>query len=245
MGCCQSSENAPPVVPKEEDSLLKKVTIETDCVTKGQSGVTKEKVRASKSNISIYLLRFPKIKKAYQHLFNGWCEAIQKKRPDAPNAIFGLAGPRDQVCKGLSLSGIIIADENVTRALEANKSASEELNDGILTFRDIILALCWLLVDDSKCLEKTSEESACLKYDEVMEGLRIMQSMFHQIDEDDSGEITYSELKAAFTGMGNNKIYANRMSELDFNNDKEISYPEFCVGIALWVGFVDEFNDDD
>ena len=53
------------------------------------------------TKVSKYLLKFPKINKAYQHLFAAWCEAIEKTRPKGTAAIFELSGPRDKACKVL------------------------------------------------------------------------------------------------------------------------------------------------
>eukprot|EP00495_Collosphaeridae_sp_1-RS-2012_P002137 TRINITY_DN1892_c0_g1_i1.p1 TRINITY_DN1892_c0_g1~~TRINITY_DN1892_c0_g1_i1.p1 ORF type:complete len:66 (-),score=18.08 TRINITY_DN1892_c0_g1_i1:19-216(-) len=64
--------------------------------------------------------------------------------------------------------------------------------------------------------------------------------MFDHIDDDNSGEISYKEFKSAFVAQGDEQIHKTRMSELDFNNDDEISFPEFCVGIAVWVGFAEQ-----
>jgi len=68
--------------------------------------------------------------------------------------------------------------------------------------------------------------------------------MFNEIDEDRSGEITLTELKTAFAGVGDSRLCEQRMSELDFDNDKQITYKEFCIGIAVWVGFVEDFDDE-
>jgi len=72
------------------------------------------------TKVSKYLLRFPKINKAYQHLFDAWCATIEKTRPKGTAAIFELSGSRDKVFKALSLSGITTTEELIAKALEAN-----------------------------------------------------------------------------------------------------------------------------
>jgi len=234
MGCSRSV----PKAPEEEKESNKQVRMSANVI--GHD--SKDRLQTTRTDLAKYILKFPKIKKAYKHLLTAWCEVIDKKRPQGAAAVFDLSGPRDLVSKALSLSGIITTDANITNALE-NAVTSQRPNEDLITFRDIIIAVCWLMkLGDKGGLERSTDEVNCVKYDEIMEGLAIVRDMFRQIDDDDSGEITLDEFKAAFAGLGTDDIYDKRMKELDFNNDQEISYPEFSVGIAVWVGFVHEFE---
>jgi len=73
-----------------------------------------------------------------------------------------------------------------------------------------------------------------------MKGFEIVRKMFCELDLDNSDDITYDELKNAFTNLGDSKLCDQRMAELDFNQDMRIDYMEFCVGISIWVGFIDD-----
>jgi len=64
-------------------------------------------------------------------------------KPNGTKEIFDLSGPRDQVCKALSLCGILTTDEHIERALEANEDTPSETSTAELaTFRNIVVAVC-------------------------------------------------------------------------------------------------------
>jgi len=238
MGCIRSV----PVTPKEEESKKpeKQVRISANTIDDGsKTGKTNERLKTTRTNLAKYILKFPRIKKAYRHLLTGWCEAIQKKIPDDSGAVFSLSGPRGQACKALALSGIITTDVYIENALDSGVT-SPRPNKDIITFKEFVLGVCWLKkFGDEDALKKSSDDEKNFKYDEIMNGLQFVLDMFEQIDIDGSGEITYDEFREAFAGLGDDEIHDKRIKELDFDNDQEITYPEFCLGIAVWVGFVD------
>jgi len=200
--------------------------------------------RRSKTDISKFLLKFPRIKKAYQHLFTAWRRTLGKQRPKGTKAIFDLSGRKTDVPKALSCCGIVVSDEHIASGLSISESATEESKDQIITFRDVILCLNRLIMKkDSMILTKSEDAFLNEKYDDIMLAFKVVRDMFLQIDVDKSGEITLEELQKAFTGLGNAKLCQQRMKELDFNNDRLISYPEFCVGISVWAGFAEEFDE--
>ena len=74
--------------------------------------------------------------------------------------------------------------------------------------------------------------------------------MFDTVDEDKSGEISLQEFEESFNAICRDpEIVKQRMKELDYNNDQQISFREFIFGISSWCGFNDEMiiddNDDD
>ena len=96
---------------------------------------------------------------------------------------------------------------------------------------------------DHESIKKSSNKGTGKKYDAIINGFQIVRDMFFEIDEDRSGEITLTEFQAALPGVSNSKLCEKRMRELDFDQDQQITYKEFCIGIAVWVGFVDAFDD--
>merc|ERR1719285_220836 len=185
-----------------------------------------------------YYLKFPRIKEAYQHPFKGWCLASGKSCEEGASAaeIFNLQGPLDKASVALRHADISMTTEQIVKALD-NESTSPRTNNSTLRFKDIILAVCWTLKEDI-LLDKVGDGK---KYDAIISGFNHVKDMFAKIDVDGSGEISLQEFKEAFADLshgGDNSIAEKRMAELDFNNDQEISYPEFCVGMSVWVGFV-------
>jgi len=207
-----------------------------------QSAGSLKTIKTTRSDMAKYYLKFPKIKKAYQHLFKGWCSATGKSCKEGASAadIFNLEGPLQKASEALSSADISMTTDQILKALE-NEAASPRGNGSTLRFKDIILAICWTLKENGS-LEQAGDSA---KYGEIISGFNIVKDMFAQIDVDGSGEISLQEFTETFADLSHgddNSTTEIRMAELDFNNDREISYPEFCVGMSVWVGFVDEFE---
>jgi len=199
-------------------------------------------IKTTRSDMAKFYLKFPKINKAYKHLFKGWCLATGQSCKEGASArdIFNLQGPLEKASRALSLAGINMTNEQILKALDSETTSPR--TEPTLRFKDIILAICWTLKEDGM-LDPIAETKA--KYDEIIFGFNTIKEMFAQIDVDGSGEISLQEFTEAFADLSHgddNSTTEKRMAELDFNNDKEISYPEFCVGMSVWVGFVDEFE---
>jgi len=238
MGCSISVTNAPNkgAIKREKQVRITANVIEDDSKTRESN----ERLKTTRTNLAKYILKFPRIKKAYRHLLMGWCEAIEKKISEDSGSVFSLCGPRDQASKALALSGILTTNAYIEKALDSGVT-SPRPNKDIITFKEFVIAVCWLKkFGDEDALKKSSDDEKNFKYGLIMNGLKIVLDMFEQIDIDGSGEITYDEFREAFAGLGDDEIHEQRIKELDFDNDKEITYPEFCLGIAVWVGFVDE-----
>jgi len=197
--------------------------------------------KTTRNALAKYYLKFPRINKAYKHLFNGWCQAIGKSVSEGASAseIFNLEGPREKASEALAIAGILLTNDEISKALGSadTTTASEKT----LRFKHVIIAVCEAIKASEDGL-KPSENIE--QYNEIKSGFQTVQEMFAQIDIDGSGEISLNEFTEAFSDLshGDDGIQAKRMAELDFNDDKEISYPEFCVGLSVWVGFVHEFE---
>jgi len=233
MGGCFSSIPEPQKTEEEEEAVNGKLS-------ESPKSTSLRKLKTTRTDMARFYLKFPKINDAYMTLFTSWCDAIGIPLKESGSAaqIFNMEGPFEKASDALSRSGILITNEEILKALQ-KESSSPRANVKTLRFKDLILALCWILKDGEENL-KREEDNA--KYDEIINGFKIVRDMFTQIDVDGSGEISFQEFTDAFADIsfGNDGIQEKRMRELDFNNDKEISYPEFCVGISVWVGFVDE-----
>jgi len=198
--------------------------------------------KTTRNALAKYYLKFPRINKAYKHIFDGWCEAIGKSVSEGATAseIFNLEGPREKASEALAIAGILLTNSEVSKALEGADSTTA--TEKTLRFKHLIIAVCAVMKASEDGL-KPSENSE--KYNEIKNGFQIVQEMFAQIDVDGSGEICLDEFTEAFSDLSHGDdggIQEKRMAELDFNNDKEISYPEFCIGLSVWVGFVHEFE---
>jgi len=198
--------------------------------------------KTTRNALARYYLKFPRINKAYKHLFNGWCEAIGKSVSEGASAaeIFNLEGPREKASDALAIAGILLTNDEISIALKSadTTTASEKT----LRFKHLIIAVCTAMKASGDGLKPSKSLE---KYNEIKNGFEIVQEMFAQIDVDGSGEISLNEFTEAFSDLSHGDdigIQEKRMAELDFNNDKEISYPEFCVGLSVWVGFVHEFE---
>jgi len=77
---------------------------------------------------------------------------------------------------------------------------------------------------------------------------QVIEDLFRAIDVDNSKFIDISELKKALFEVSSGfdaEIVDSRMKELDFNNDKEIDFPEFIFGIVAWVGYDDDDDESE
>jgi len=223
-----------PQVPKEEQKES------TDGKNSTKSSL--KSYKTTRTDLAKFLLKFPRINKAYKHLFNGWCEVIGKTVSEGASAleIFNLEGPIDKASAALALAGIATTNELVLKSL-SNEIISPRPNKEMLRFKDLIIAVCGMIKRGGDGLKQAKDE---VKYTEIMNGFNIVKEMFAQIDVDGSGEISLNEFTEAFSDLSHgddSRIHEKRMRELDFNNDQEISFPEFCVGLSVWVGFTQEY----
>jgi len=229
MGACLTS------APEEREPVVKITNPESP------SGNIKS-LKTNRKALARYYLKFPRINKAYKHLFYGWSEAIGKSVSEGASAaeIFNLEGPRDKVSEALDNAGLLLTNDDISNALKnADTTTTSETT---LRFKHLIIAVCEIIKANEDGLKPSKNDE---KYDEIKNGFKIVQEMFAQIDVDGSGEISLAEFTEAFSDLSHGDdigIQEKRMAELDFNNDKEISYPEFCVGLSVWVGFVHEFE---
>jgi len=235
MGACL---NSAPRESEQKTTDLYDNSSENQPISKPKGSL--KAIKTTRSDLAKFFLKFSKINAAYQHLFKGWSEAIGKSCKKGASAadIFNLEGPIDKVSDALSRADISMTVAEVLQALK-DESTSPRDDPSTLRFKDLILAICSTLKNGGS-LKQAGDGTKC---QEIMNGFTIVGEMFAQIDVDSSGEISLKEFKEAFADLshGDNGTAEKRMAELDFNNDKEISYPEFCVGMSVWVGFVDEF----
>jgi len=204
--------------------------------------VKSKKYQTTRNALAKYYLKFPRINKAYVHLFEGWSKAIGKSVREGASAseIFNLEGPRDKASKALAIAGILSTNDEISKALSTAETTTDSMET--LRFKHLIIAVCAMIKDNNDDLKPSDDEE---KFKEIKNGFEIIQQMFASIDVDGSGEISLQEFTDAFSDLSHGDdigIQERRMAELDFNNDKEISYPEFCVGLSVWVGFVHEFE---
>jgi len=231
MGGCLAKANQVPVQEPEKEEMKAEKT---------SSNILKS-YKTTRTDLAKFLLKFPRINKAYTHLFNGWCEAIGKSPEDGATAaqIFNMEGPIDKASEALALAGIQTTNAAVLKSLN-QEVVSPRPNKENLRFKDLIISICGMIKRGGDGLDKSKDEE---KYDEIMNGFNIVKEMFAMIDVDGSGEISLKEFTEAFADLchgDDSSIHVKRMKELDFNNDQEISFPEFCVGLSVWVGFAHE-----
>lgn len=204
-----------------------------------------------KNKMNKYILKFPKVRKGYSELY----QAFAGKQPSSNNKeVLDSTTQLNKLLGVIEGVGIGVDPQDLATGLtvvEGKTISVDDLqnNDEAISFRDFVVGFAHLFPrgnvkkTEAKFTKLESESSG--KADRVIEAFKIMAEMFSTIDEDDSTEITFDELKAAFGGLdlsggsGASSIYETRMKELDFNNDKQISFPEFSIGITAWVNFTD------
>jgi len=201
-----------------------------------------QKYQTTRKALAKYYLKFPRINKAYKLLYEGWSKAIGKSVREGASAteIFNLEGPRDKGSDALGIAGILSTNEEISKAL--SKAKTTTATKDTLRFKHLIIAVCEIIKTNEDGLKPSNDEE---KFNEIKNGFKIIQEMFSEIDVDGSGEISLDEFTKAFADLSHGDdsgIQQKRMAELDFNKDQEISYPEFCVGLSVWVGFVHEFE---
>lgn len=88
---------------------------------------------------------------------------------------------------------------------------------------------------ETASLASTESERGTQTHRRVLyKGFRICRDMFDDIDVDRSGEIDFEEFRKAFFNTGDAKVTAERMKEMDFDDNKAIDFDEFLVGIGVW-----------
>jgi len=226
MGACLTSA---PAEPEEKH---------VDVGSPGSRSTSiKKSYKTTRNALAKYYLKFPKIKQAYRHLFNGWCEAIGKSVSERASAseIFNLEGPRDKASDALANAGVLLTNDEISKVLSGEKTTTA--SEQTLRFKHLVIVVCGIIKAGGDGLKPSNDEK---KFNEIKNGFQIVQEMFAEIDVDGSGEISLEEFTDAFSDLSHGDdvgIQEKRMAELDFNNDQEISYPEFCVGLSVWVGF--------
>jgi len=223
--------------PVRDDPEEEKVALDTEI---NSSAINFKSYKTTRNNLAKYYLKFPKINKAYKHLFAGWCEAIEKSVKEGASAseIFNLKGPSEKASDALSRSGILVTNDEILEAMK-NEGATPRIDTETVRFKDLVIGIGTIIKSGEDGLKQYEDDK---KYQEVKDGFIIIKEMFNQIDVDGSGEISLEEFTDAFADLSHGDdtgIKERRMRELDFNKDQEISYPEFCVGLSVWVGFVD------
>jgi len=195
-----------------------------------------------------FILQFPKIKKSYNNIYELFypCAADNTKKTTFKALFEQQSIPLGKVVSILGQLGGVVDHAQLATL---NGWDLAESNDKPVTFKDLILGLAKVFRAESKkgelakAMPQSSDEGKAAKCKEVYDGFETVIKMFRTIDIDDSGEITMEEFKSAFgrlgVGVGGEDITNKRMKELDFDGDREITFPEFCVGISMWVGFVD------
>jgi len=219
------------------DPSDEKVALDADT---NSTAISFKTYKTTRNNLAKYYLKFPKINRAYKHLFAGWCEAIEKSVKEGASAgeIFNLKGPSVKASDALSRSGILVTNDEILVAIK-KEGATTRIDTETLRFKDLVIGVGAIIKTGEDGLKQYKDDK---KYQEVKDGFIIIKEMFNQIDVDGSGEISLEEFTDAFADLSHGDdtgIKERRMGELDFNKDKEISYPEFCVGLSVWVGFVD------
>ena len=92
--------------------------------------------------------------------------------------------------------------------------------------------------DDAKNDDSNDDEKR-ERYRIVCKGFDVVQNMFDYIDKDKSGFIDKQEFSKVFgpslRGADKKKILEERMNEMDYNKDGQISFNEFIFGIGQWI----------
>jgi len=105
--------------------------------------------------------------------------------------------------------------------------------DNDIDFKEFLIAAavgCFLNEDIDH--EQQSED-----FKQIRNGFLVAREAFDFIDKDGGGSIDFEELRMAFSSMKqDDATVRERLKELDFNEDKDISFPEFVYGITAWVG---------
>jgi len=122
-----------------------------------------------------------------------------------------------------------LTDSELTRIF---KTANLDGDDDI-DFKEFLIAAavgCFLNEDIDH--EEQSED-----FKKIRNGFLVAKEAFDFIDKDGGGSIDFEELRMAFSSMKQDDATVRaRLKELDFNEDDDISFPEFVYGITAWVG---------
>jgi len=224
-------------------------------------GLKPSATTTSHNNLTKFILKFPLINKAYTELYGAFCNqaGVTIGSDETAKELFGKRCPNSKLQPALADCGCVISAADLAKALKIEESdlSSESTTT---TFKNFLLAVGTVYnptpaetISEEKetdsspktsVITRSENETLGKKHDKIHKGFKVVADMFGAIDTDGSGEITLDEMQQNFAGLGlgDQGIYETRMKEMDFNNDKEIEYAEFCVGISVWVGFVDEIG---
>jgi len=178
--------------------------------------------RTATKGMTRLTMKFPKIRHSFREC---------KKVFDAK------VGDKDGLSKSEMKSLLIelgadsehLTDSELTRIF---KTANLDGDDDI-DFKEFLIAAavgCFLNEDIDH--EEQSED-----FKKIRNGFLVAKEAFDFIDKDGGGSIDFEELRMAFSSMKQDDATVRaRLKELDFNEDDDISFPEFVYGITAWVG---------
>jgi len=192
-----------------------------------KSTAKRHKSKSSKQRIQKYLIRLPKINKAFQAIQKSFATYIENFSTLHVNSQSIQA---ENLVELLSTCGICVSFEDA-QSLFANADFDASESIEIKEFL-IVVGLAY-----TNSNEDTVNQE-CELYATLSEGYDIIQQMWHAIDEEQTGVLTRQSIGDAF-GFTEEEV-GRMMHQLDFDGNGEIDFPEFIFGITAWVGVEDE-----
>jgi len=217
--------------------------------TTAETTKDKGKAKKIKSKIDRFLLKFPKISAAFKELKNSFKThgtKIESTSSEGNVAVkkVDLSVSPENLGALLGAIGIGATSEGVAKLFESSDFDGNKL----IEFRECLIAAGLAILKSEKYGVTLDTENKSYKV--LKNGYGVIQDMWNCIVPEEENFIHYNDLAAAFgiteKQMENDpELVMRRMKELDFDTNAEVEFHEFIYGVAAWVGFDDDEEEEE
>lgn len=197
----------------------------------------KHKSKKVKDRMTKFLLKFPKINVAFSEMKKAF-EQFGEANSQTSSTSVGFSVSPDRLGDLLIELGITVPEEQV----ETLFNFADFDGNKLIEFRECLIAAGLAVLDPATYSVTLNTENESFK--KMKTGYQVIKDMWETIKREGQSSITFEDLCNVFGAMNDKTMVENRMTELDFDTNNEIDFPEFIYGIAAWVGFEDEEDEN-
>jgi len=202
-----------------------------------------------RSKIDKFLLKFPRISKAFIELKNsfkthGTETTEEPSTPSSTNKVHLSVSP-ENLGALLECLGITATEEDAVNKLF---ESSDFDGNKLIEFRECLIAVGLAILKSEQYHVELNKKNKSYKV--LKSGYQVIQDMWDCIVPTGEQYIEYNDLAQVF-GITERQLehdpefVVRRMKELDFDTNAEVEFHEFIYGVAAWVGFEDDDEEDE
>jgi len=183
--------------------------------------IAREQRAHSNNEFTSFLLKFSKLKRCFERCRQEYGKHQPIESPDHLQNIL-------QSSFGLSLTPDEVSELFVMADLDHNLQ---------ITFREFLITLACTSVLGVNPPETNNF------YESIFPAFNIISDAFQLLDRTKQGWITHERIRES--GIFDENIINERITELDYNADHKISFQEFVYCISNWVDVDEQFNEEE